>query len=50
MNQLLANQPLAKKIYNQPQLKYYGDLRRLTQAGTKGIPEAGSATLSKQKP
>ena len=39
MDQFPVNQVPSKKIYQQPQLKTYGDLRHLTQGGSKGITE-----------
>lgn len=50
MNQFSVAQTPSKKSYQQPELKTYGDLRRLTQAGSKGTPESGSNTVSKVKP
>lgn len=45
MNQSCVNQTLLKKAYQQPQLKSYGDLRRLTQGGSasKGEPVSGGS-------
>lgn len=37
-----------KKTYTSPRLINYGNVRSLTQGGTKGINESGSSSLSKK--
>ena len=49
MNKFSVNQTPSKKAYQQPQLKTYGDLRRLTQAGSTGGQETSTDKTSKTK-
>ena len=43
-----AGERARKKRYNAPELKIYGNLRTLTQAGSRGHPEGASGRPSKK--
>ena len=49
MNQFPVIQTPSKKAYQQPQLKTYGDLRSLTQAGSTGGKEVVNDQTTKSK-
>ena len=49
MNQFPVSKTALKNVYQQPQLKTYGDLRRLTQAGTRGFLENNTTSGAASK-